>query len=729
MKEPYFLEASLPQYVKKYMQENKVIDIEDMTIYLMKTFKEFKFKKKRNFMKSVEKAYKWESYKMAQETPTNELSDYENFKIDNGDNEDIIEVSVKKDSSPKKKNDFDINKWYKSPSAKSSEVSTENDEVQNPTKNKKRKRDEDIDSLIINELKKSKGSIEKLTFQHDLSSFKGLKYLPVGIGRIAAFFVAKHRHILAKSFLLAGPLGSGKSMIIEYFASRFQIPVIRISTSSLNSGPVNNGRNVMKEAVSEALANEPCILHIPNIDDISKKEYGNNRGIDRNINEQIVDAIQKLRNSDKKVLLVAEARNLEQIDSVLHSKFQKVINFPVLCQEAKLLIIKQLCEERGLDLQDINLDDIVSRTTSFVAGDLIKLIEHVADIIYEREVLSLSKEALDDPFGEHFTNEYVSKLDIPTRKVTDKDFYTAFSMFKPTLKEKGFPTMSNTKWEDIGGLEDIKQEIREKVLGPIKYKDEYARFGIKKPVGILMYGPPGCGKTILTEAVANEAGVNLCSVRGPELLNMYQGESERGIREVFQRAASVAPCIIFFDEFDSLCQNRVGSMDSGSRYTIVNTLLAEMNGFGGRNDVYVMAATNKPEVVDPAMLRPGRIDTTLYIGLPDAKGRAAIMKTTARKEGAQLGSDVDLENIALSCENYSGADCAHLVELACRASFREAYPHGDVNIKVNDCSVYKKHFQIAINLVEPSVSSEDREWYLKMKNRIEDFRKGRKSSR
>ncbi|KAA0194875.1 hypothetical protein HAZT_HAZT008438 [Hyalella azteca] len=204
-------------------------------------------------------------------------------------------------------------------------------------------------------------------------------------------------------------------------------------------------------------------------------------------------------------------------------------------------------------------------------------------------------------------------------------------MVVPSLKRHGFPAIPDTTWADIGGLEVAKKGLRDCILKPIKRPEYSSRFGLRQNSGVLLWGPPGCGKTLLAKAVANEAGINLLTVNGPELLSMYQGESERAVREVFARAASVAPCVIFFDEFDSLCPRRskTGS-ESGSKSTIVNMLLTEMDGFMARPGIYLIAATNLPSILDPAVLRPGRFDTKVYVGLPNAEGRVSVLKATTK---------------------------------------------------------------------------------------------------
>ncbi|ORZ27446.1 P-loop containing nucleoside triphosphate hydrolase protein [Lobosporangium transversale] len=253
--------------------------------------------------------------------------------------------------------------------------------------------------------------------------------------------------------------------------------------------------------------------------------------------------------------------------------------------------------------------------------------------------------------------------------ITNEDFLVALTKVQPSAKREGFATVPDVSWDKIGALQYVRDELRMAVVEPIKYPALFASVGIQTPAGVLLWGPPGCGKTLLAKAVASESRTNFISVKGPELLNKYVGESERGVRQVFARARASAPCVIFFDELDALCSKRDDSQSEASA-RVVNTLLTELDGMENRSAVYVIAATNRPDIIDPAMLRPGRLDKLLYVQLPTMEERLDILQTLARK--TPLASDVQLQMVASDerCENFSGADLASLVREAGMSALR-----------------------------------------------------------
>jgi transitional endoplasmic reticulum ATPase len=267
------------------------------------------------------------------------------------------------------------------------------------------------------------------------------------------------------------------------------------------------------------------------------------------------------------------------------------------------------------------------------------------------------------------------------------------------------------KWEDIGDLEEVKKTLREMVEWPLKYRESFERLGIQPPKGILLYGPPGCGKTLLAKAVATESGANFIAVKGPELLSKWFGESEKRVRDLFKKAKQVAPCIIFFDEIDALAPRRGAGMHEATE-RVVAQLLTEISGIEDVKNVVLIAATNRPELVDPALLRPGRFDKLVFIPPPDEKGRLEILKVHTRK--VPLAKDVNLEEIAKRTEGYSGADLEALVREAAMNALRE-----DINAK----EVKAKHFEEALKKIPPSLSKELIEYYKKFEERKKQIQK------
>jgi transitional endoplasmic reticulum ATPase len=281
-------------------------------------------------------------------------------------------------------------------------------------------------------------------------------------------------------------------------------------------------------------------------------------------------------------------------------------------------------------------------------------------------------------------------------KVTMNDFYEAMKEIQPTALREVFIEIPEVHWNDIGGLEEVKKDVVEAAEWPLKFPKVFERLGIRPPKGILLYGPPGTGKTLLAKAVATESEANFIAVKGPEILSKWVGESEKAVREIFRKARQAAPCIIFFDEIDSIAPRRgVGYGDSGVTERIVNQLLTEMDGLQRTRGVVVMGATNRPDILDPALLRPGRFDRVIYVPPPDEKARLEIFKIHTRK--MPLAEDVSLEELARRTENYTGADIEAVVIEAGLAAARE-----DIKTK----KVHMKHFEYALKKVRPSLTSE-----------------------
>lgn len=313
-----------------------------------------------------------------------------------------------------------------------------------------------------------------------------------------------------------------------------------------------------------------------------------------------------------------------------------------------------------------------------------------------------------------------------------EDFLDSLKTVQPSAKREGFITVPDVTWNDIGSLGDIREELKLAILAPVKFPQRLKLLGLNAPSGVLLCGPPGCGKTLLAKAVANEAGINFISVKGPELLNMYVGESERAVRQCFQRARNSAPCVIFFDEFDSLCPKRSDNAEGGAGMRVVNQLLTEMDGIEDRKGVFLMAATNRPDIVDPAVLRPGRLDKILYVGLPAEPDRADILRAlTKNRSQPPLAEDVDLGLIARLTEGYTGADLAGLVRQAslqtlkdsidaCSSRQEDSSPSGGDATEMDteeQLVVELRHFQEAIRNIKPSVNEEDKKHYERLKKK------------
>lgn len=332
----------------------------------------------------------------------------------------------------------------------------------------------------------------------------------------------------------------------------------------------------------------------------------------------------------------------------------------------------------------------------------------------------ISSESLPEPslfeMINMLDNASIDIGDISDFCITLDDFKAAVKAIQPSAKREGFITVPDVTWDDVGSLQEIREELKLAVLAPVKFPEKLAKLGLSAPSGVLLCGPPGCGKTLLAKAIANEAGINFISVKGPEMMNMYVGESERAVRACFQRARNSAPCVIFFDEFDSLCPKRSENNDSGSGTRIVNQLLTEMDGVEDRKGVYILAATNRPDIIDPAILRPGRLDTILYVGLPQLQDRVEILKAvTKNRTKPVLAEDVDLSDLATKTDGYTGADLAGLVRQAAMMALKDTINNPD--IPLDEICVKNEHFTKALCLLRPSVTLQDRKIYDKLKEK------------
>ncbi|GFQ78329.1 nuclear valosin-containing protein-like, partial [Trichonephila clavata] len=294
---------------------------------------------------------------------------------------------------------------------------------------------------------------------------------------------------------------------------------------------------------------------------------------------------------------------------------------------------------------------------------------------------------------------------------TMEDFQDSLQECIPYSKREGFASVPNTTWEDIGALEDIKEELRSTIMWPVQYRQFYEENKLSSTKGILLYGPKGCGKTLLAKAIANECSINFLSVNGPELLSMYVGESEKAVRKCFERARNSAPCVIFFDEFDALCPPRSSAKENAPVERVVNQLLTETCGMQERKQVFLVAATNRLEKIDSAMLRPGRLEKILYVGLPSPSGRAEILKSlTKNKTCPKIEEELELETIAFDsrCENFSGADLAYLVREATTKAIKERISS---SLPLDSLVLSIRHFDEALKVVKPSFSERDRKYF------------------
>jgi ribosome biogenesis ATPase len=513
-----------------------------------------------------------------------------------------------------------------------------------------------------------------------------------------------------RGVLLHGPPGCGKTMIANAFAAELGVPFISISAPSIVSGMSGESEKALREHFDEAKKIAPCLIFIDEIDAITPKRESAQREMEKRIVAQLLTCMDEIaleKTDGKPVIVLAATNRPDSLDAALRrgGRFDKEINMTVPSEPARERILRALTRKLRL-ADDLDFKLLAKRTPGFVGADLNDLvstagaaaikryleilkansgeemeIEEVDDLSPRvRELRRLIEHAKENPIGEE--NETVL--------VSNADFFTALPKIQPSSKREGFATVPDTTWADIGALSGIRDELATAITEPIKNPEIYAEVGITAPTGVLLWGPPGCGKTLLAKAVANESGANFISVKGPELLNKFVGESERAVRQVFVRARSSIPCVIFFDELDALVPRRDDSLSEASA-RVVNTLLTELDGLGSsRQGIYVIAATNRPDIIDPAMLRPGRLETLLFVNLPSPLERVEILQTLVRNLRIEFTDD--LRRLAEDCEGYSGADLGSLLRRA-----------GYMAIKRRD-TIKLEDFVAAKSFIRPSVT-------------------------
>ena len=452
----------------------------------------------------------------------------------------------------------------------------------------------------------------------------------------------------------------------------------------------------LRRKFEEAEKNAPSIIFIDEIDAIAMKREESRGEVERRVVAQLLALMDGLK-SRGKVVVIAASNIPNQLDPALRrpGRFDREIEIGVPDKEGRLNILK--IHTRHMPLKDVQLQAIADITYGFVGADLSALAKEAAMIVLRR---------LLPDFKLH-EDEAIPQDVLERLFITQKDFQDALKVVRPSAMREVLVEIPNIKWGDIGGLEDMKQELREAVEWPLKQPQSFTRLGVKPPRGILMYGPPGTGKTLLAKAVANESGANFILVKGPELLSKWVGESEKAVREVFHKARQTSPTIVFFDEVDALAPKRGMGGDNNVTERVVNQLLTEMDGLVELNDVVVIAATNRPDMVDPALLRPGRFDRMLYSPIPDRDARELIFKVHTKT--MPLASEVDLNSLADQTEGYVGADIQGICREAAIFALRK---------NKDAVAVTMADFENALKKVSPSVTKEMEEAYLGMEQKL-----------
>ncbi|KAJ1913752.1 Ribosome biogenesis ATPase rix7 [Mycoemilia scoparia] len=554
-----------------------------------------------------------------------------------------------------------------------------------------------------------------------------------------------------RGVLLHGPPGCGKTMLANAIAGELGVPFIQISAPSVVSGMSGESEKKLRDIFQEAKSLAPCLVFIDEIDAITPKRETAQREMERRIVAQMLTCIDDLsweKNDNKPVMMIGATNRPDSLDPALRraGRFDREISLGVPDDVGREKILRILCKKLRLS-GGFDYQALAKSTPGYVGADLNALTTAAGMIAVKRifqemksrgaekaskavaesdvDMMDIDSSLWDDQPSEkklQWISEFLeahpeplTEEELSALAITNADFIEALKKVQPSAQREGFATVPGVTWKDIGALDRIREELRMSIVEPIRHPEFFAKVGISSPSGVLLWGPPGCGKTLLAKAVANESHTNFISVKGPELLNKYVGESERAVRQVFARARASSPCVVFFDELDALCSRR-DEKQSEATARVVNTLLTELDGVEGRKQVYVIAATNRPDMIDPAMLRPGRLDKLLYVELPTPSERLEILKTLTTK--TPLSPAVDLEKVATHprCDGYSGADLASLVREAAVSALRSVILSKTPDDTLADeVEVTSAHFETAFSNVAPSVAPQDKKRYDSLK--------------
>ncbi|MBW2985911.1 CDC48 family AAA ATPase [Candidatus Woesearchaeota archaeon] len=497
-----------------------------------------------------------------------------------------------------------------------------------------------------------------------------------------------------KGVLLHGPPGTGKTLLAKAVANETNSHFILINGPEIMSKYYGQSEENIRKKFEEAEQNAPAIVFIDEIDAIATKREETKGEVEKRVVAQLLALMDGLKNRGR-VVVIAATNVPNILDPALRrpGRFDRELEISVPNEEGRLNVLK--IHTRNMPLaKDVNLTDTSKKTHGFVGADLASLTKEAAMIVLRRILPDLKYDK-----EEAIPQEILDKLTI-----TKADFREALKVVRPSALREVFIDVPNVTWDNIGGMNDVRQELLEAVEWPLKHPDAFKRMGVTPPKGILLYGAPGTGKTLLAKAVAHESEANFISVKGPELLSKWVGESEKAVREIFKKARQTAPTIIFFDEIDSLVPRRGLSTDSHVTERVVNQLLTEIDGLEDLHDILIIGATNRPDMVDTALLRPGRFDRIILTPVPDEKTREEIFNVHTKDMPIK---GVTIKELAAVTEGYVGADIEAICREAAIIALREDIKSKEIN---------KKHFEEALQKVRPSVTKEIDQTYRKLRD-------------
>lgn len=503
-----------------------------------------------------------------------------------------------------------------------------------------------------------------------------------------------------KGVLFYGPSGTGKTLMAKAVSQESNAHFITINGPEIMSKFYGASEGRLRKIFEEAENNAPSIIFIDEIDSIAPKRVDTSGEVERRVVSQLLSLMDGLQGRGE-IICIGATNRINAIDEALRrpGRFDREIEFGVPNVKERKEILQ--IHTRGMPLEDnVSLDHYAAITHGFAGADLMAVSREAAMYALRR---ILPKINLDEPIP----SDIIQDLNI-----SDDDFTQAINLIEPSAMREVMVEIPNIKWDEVGGLDKIKEELKEAVEWPLLHKELFERAGIRPLNGILLFGPPGCGKTLLAKAIATETKSNFITVKGPEVFSKFVGESEKIVRNIFRKARQAAPSIIYFDELDAISSVRGISEGTALRDSIVNQILVEMDGIENRKGVVVIASTNRPDMVDSALLRPGRLDRLLYVTAPDLISREEILKVHTSK--MPLADDVSLKHIAQVTEGYSGADIENLCREAGMEAIRESMYDFD--------KIEYRHFEVSLNRIKSTLSQNVVQRYEEMAKVITESR-------